>query len=67
MTADAIRTELRMRRPFRLRTADGMTVSVPPNDLRIASHALTYHVTLVTSNLRDFARTDGLKIENWLG
>jgi len=36
------------------------------NDLLIASHALALGLTLVTGNEREFARVDGLKIENWL-
>lgn len=36
------------------------------NDLLIASHALALGLTLVTDNEREFARVDGLKIENWL-
>src|SRR5262245_3486126 len=36
------------------------------NDLLIASHALVLGFTLVTDNLREFARIDGLRVENWL-
>ena len=36
------------------------------NDLLIASHALALGLALVTGNEREFARVDGLKIENWL-
>lgn len=35
------------------------------NDLWIASHALADDCTLVTNNLREFQRVDGLKLENW--
>ena len=35
-------------------------------DLLIASHALFLKATLVTDNLREFQRVQGLKIENWL-
>jgi tRNA(fMet)-specific endonuclease VapC len=35
-------------------------------DLLIASHALFLKATLVTDNLREFERVQGLKIENWL-
>lgn len=36
------------------------------NDLLIASHALTLGLTLVTANEREFARVQGLRIENWM-
>ncbi|MFM2276311.1 MAG: hypothetical protein RL211_2183 [Pseudomonadota bacterium] len=34
-------------------------------DLLIGSHALALGVTLVTNNIREFERIDGLKLENW--
>ena len=37
MTAEAIRNQLQMGRPFRLRTADGQTVSVPDPDFALLS------------------------------
>ncbi|MBI4663552.1 MAG: PIN domain-containing protein [Verrucomicrobia bacterium] len=40
---------------------------IEDHDLWIASHALAHRATLVTGNERDFARIEGLKIENWLG
>ena len=36
------------------------------NDMLIAAHALALDATLVTANTREFARIDGLKLENWL-
>ena len=39
---------------------------IADHDLWIASHAMAHHTTLVTANLADFKRIDGLKIENWL-
>lgn len=36
------------------------------NDLWIAAHALTLDLILVTNNVREFGRVEGLKIENWL-
>jgi tRNA(fMet)-specific endonuclease VapC len=36
------------------------------NDLLIASHTLSLGLTLVTDNEREFARVEGLRIENWL-
>jgi tRNA(fMet)-specific endonuclease VapC len=35
-------------------------------DLFIAAHALSLDLTLVTANIREFSRVDGLKVENWL-
>ncbi len=35
-------------------------------DLRIASIALANEATLITANLTDFLRVQGLKLENWL-
>lgn len=39
--------------------------SIGALDLLIAAHALSLGVTLVTNNVREFSRVDGLKIENW--
>jgi tRNA(fMet)-specific endonuclease VapC len=36
------------------------------NDMLIAAHAITLGCTLVSANEREFARVDGLKLENWL-
>lgn len=36
------------------------------NDLLIAAHARSRGLTLVTRNLREFARVPGLKTEDWL-
>lgn len=35
-------------------------------DLFIAAHARSLGLTLVTDNIREFSRVDGLKLENWL-
>ncbi|MFO7962583.1 MAG: type II toxin-antitoxin system VapC family toxin [Desulfobacterales bacterium] len=35
------------------------------NDLLIAAHAASLDCTLVTNNVKEFSRVDGLKIENW--
>ncbi|WP_411034986.1 type II toxin-antitoxin system VapC family toxin [Shinella sp. BYT-45] len=35
-------------------------------DLFIAAHALSLDLTLVTANVREFSRVEGLKVENWL-
>lgn len=34
-------------------------------DLLIAAHALSFGLTLVTNNVREFNRVEGLQIENW--
>ncbi len=39
---------------------------IGPNDLLIASHALTLDLTMVTANAGEFSRVPGLRIENWL-
>lgn len=36
------------------------------NDLLIAAQALALDMIVVTDNEREFARVDGLKLENWL-
>lgn len=36
------------------------------NDLWIAAHALVEGLTLVSNNLREFSRIDGLLFENWV-
>lgn len=36
------------------------------NDLWIACHALSINATLVTNNMREFARVKGLLLENWV-
>ncbi|MCV9997616.1 type II toxin-antitoxin system VapC family toxin [Pararhizobium sp. YC-54] len=35
-------------------------------DLFIAAHAYSLGLTIVTNNVREFSRVEGLKIENWL-
>ena len=34
-------------------------------DVMIAGHALRHGATLVTANVREFSRVEGLKLENW--
>ena len=36
------------------------------NDLLIAAQALALDMVVVTNNEREFARVDGLRVENWL-
>jgi len=37
------------------------------NDLWIVAHARSLDATLVSNNLKDFERVQGLKTENWVG
>lgn len=39
---------------------------IGPYDMLIAAHALSLDLTLVTANMREFSRVEGLKVENWL-
>jgi len=39
--------------------------SIGSYDLLIAAHALSLDLTLVTNNLREFERVEGLRLENW--
>ena len=36
------------------------------NDLHIAGHARSEGLTLVTNNLKEFSRIEGLRLENWV-
>jgi tRNA(fMet)-specific endonuclease VapC len=36
------------------------------NDMLIAAHARSLGMTMVTNNMREFARVPNLKLENWL-
>lgn len=38
---------------------------IGPLDTQIAAHALCLGVTLVSNNLREFERVDGLRLANW--
>jgi tRNA(fMet)-specific endonuclease VapC len=40
--------------------------TVGPMDLLIASIGLAYSFTVVTNNVKEFTRIEGLKLENWL-
>lgn len=39
---------------------------IGPNDLFIAGHARSIGATLITGNLREFTRVEGLRCEDWL-
>ena len=43
-----------------------MGTPIGGNDLLIATHALNLGLTVVTDNVREFARVPNLKVENWL-
>jgi tRNA(fMet)-specific endonuclease VapC len=36
------------------------------NDLHIAGHARSEGLTLITNNLREFERVEGLRLDNWV-
>ena len=42
-----------------------LRLNVRRNDLRIAAIALEFGATVVTANVRDFARVPGLMVEDW--
>lgn len=39
---------------------------IGPYDLMIAAHALALNAVLVTDNVGEFSRVEGLPVENWL-
>ncbi|MFZ2169168.1 MAG: type II toxin-antitoxin system VapC family toxin [Methylococcaceae bacterium] len=50
---------------FRIQLESGGT-PIGPLDTLIAAHALSLAATIVTNNVREFERVDGLEIENWI-
>lgn len=46
-------------------TLTGTGTPIGPNDLLIASIAVTHRLILVTRNTREFSRISGLRIEDW--
>ena len=48
------------------RTLEQQGRVIGANDMWIAAHALSSGLTLVTNNMKEFGRVDGLKIENWV-
>jgi tRNA(fMet)-specific endonuclease VapC len=40
-------------------------VPIGAYDLMIAAHALSLGLTVVTNDVREFARVDGLRLDNW--
>lgn len=47
-------------------TLDRAGTPIGALDTLIAAHALTLGVTLVSNNLKEFGRVDGLRCENWI-
>ena len=45
----------------------GKGTPIGANDLLIAAHAKSLGMTLVTNNAREFARVEGLALEDWAG
>ncbi|MEA1650964.1 type II toxin-antitoxin system VapC family toxin [Nitrospirillum sp. BR 11164] len=45
---------------------EGMGKPIGANDMLIAAQCLALDCTLVTDNEREFARIEGLRVENWL-
>lgn len=43
---------------------EGLTIGA--NDLHIAAHARSEGLIVVTNNVREFQRVEGIRIENWL-
>lgn len=39
--------------------------TIGPYDLMIAAHALSLRLTLVSDNVREFKRVEGLQVDNW--
>ena len=40
-------------------------IMIGPNDMLIAAHALAEKLTLVTDNIKEFNRIEGLSVVNW--
>ena len=59
LPADAIYGEIRA-------DLERRGLPIGPNDLLIASQAITTDSTLVTDNVGEFSRIGGLRVENWL-
>jgi tRNA(fMet)-specific endonuclease VapC len=38
---------------------------ISPNDSAIAGHCLAIGATLITNNMREFGRVNGLQVEDW--
>lgn len=50
-----------------IRTAlEAKGTPIGPNDMLIAAHAKSLGLSIITNNTREFARVDGLSLENWV-
>lgn len=58
--AEAARCSARIRRALESRGE-----KIGPYDLLLAGHAMSLGLTLVTHNLREFTRVEGLSVEDW--
>lgn len=47
-------------------TLERAGAAIGANDYLIAAHALSAGCVLVTDNVREFSRVEGLSVENWL-
>jgi len=47
------------------KTLEQKGTPIGPLDLLIAAHALALKLTLVTNNIREFQRVEGLRVEDW--
>ena len=45
---------------------EGRGTLIGTTDIFIAAHAISLGIVLVTNNVREFSRVDGLKLENWI-
>lgn len=45
---------------------EGMGTPIGNNDCWIAAHAVAAELILVTNNIREFARVENLRVENWV-
>jgi len=46
-------------------TLESQGTPIGPFDMLIAAHALSRDLILVSDNVKEFSRVDGLKLENW--
>ena len=46
-------------------TLESRGTPIGPDDLQIAAHALQLDAVLVSDNLREFQRVEGLRVESW--
>ena len=49
------------------KTLEAKGQRIGERDLLLACQALSLDITMVTNNIREFERIEGLKLENWVG